>query len=109
MVSCCAPLSRSSSSVRVSFGHFTRMSAKSHLVAAAVSALIVAIAAGVALYCAWYRDTARIMGEAVNFEAIERARFYATYCKSFAGFAFIVALGFWLLYRGSRRRVPSTT
>jgi hypothetical protein len=88
---------------------FTRVSAKSHLAAAVVSALIAAIAAGVAQYCAWYRDTARITGEAVNFEAIERARFYATYCSSLAAFAFIVGLGFLLLYRSSRRRVPSTT
>jgi len=70
------------------------MNAKSHLVAAVVSVLIAVIAAGVALYCAWYRDTARIMGEAVDLEGIERARSYATYCTSFAGFAFIVALGF---------------
>jgi hypothetical protein len=85
------------------------MSAKSHLIAAVVSAQVAAIAAGVALYCAWYRDTARMLGEAVNFDAIERARFYATYGTSFAGFAFMVALGFFLLYRSSRRKAPSNT
>ena len=85
------------------------MSAKSHLIAAVASAVVAAIAAGVALYCTHYRDTARIMGESVNFDAIERARFYAPYFRSLAGFALMVALGFLLLYRSSRRRVPSPT
>jgi len=78
------------------------MKAKSHLVAAIVAALIAVIAVGVALYCSWYGHTARIIGEGVNFEAIDRAGFCATYCRSLAGFALIIALGFLVLYRSSR-------
>jgi hypothetical protein len=85
------------------------MSAKSHLIAAVVSGGIAGIATGLALYCTWYRATARIMGESVNFEAIERAGFYAPYCRSFAGFAFAMVLVFLLLYRSSHRKVGGVT